>query len=221
MGAAKKDFEMVGKTFSRLTVTSRGNGRIHGTRKRTTWICKCSCGKIVEIDDSSLCKKKSATTSCGCYAKEVTSKVCIDRNLTHGRSKDRVYKIWFGIIRRCTDSTRKDFNRYGGRGIAICDRWLKFENFLEDMGECPSGCSVERDRVNGNYEPSNCRWATTKEQANNKRSNKIFIVNGESLTLMQVSEKFNINYRRLQTRLVLGWSIEEAIKCPKKVNQYK
>lgn len=147
--------------FGRLTTTS--DEFFEGGR----WQCKvsCLCGKAFTVRGDSL--TSGNTTSCGCLHKETISK----RFTKHARSKSSLYKNYHGILQRCYNKDSLPYNEYGGRGITVCDRWLEsFENFLEDMGERPSKThSIDRIDVNGNYEPSNCRWATTSQQAFNKR----------------------------------------------------
>ena len=121
--------------------------------------------------------------------------------LTHGMKKTRVYTIWTRMKQRCLDLNSTEYKRYGGRGIRVCERWLKFENFLADMGEPPAGMQIERRDNDGHYEPSNCRWATVKEQANNRRTNRMIEFGGERLTVTQCAERIGIPPRRLQQRL--------------------
>lgn len=132
-------------------------------RKKSMWLCVCDCGTEKVIEGSNL--KRANTKSCGC--------VRYDKVTKHGRSKSLEYKTWVSMIRRCTKENEKDYPRYGGRGIKVCDSWLNsFENFYADMGERPSlNHSIDRFNVNGNYEPSNCRWATSSQQERNKRLN--------------------------------------------------
>lgn len=93
---------------------------------------------------------------------------------THGMSLTSMYRIWQGMKQRCFETTSVSYKHYGGRGITICDHWMKFENFLEDMGERPPGLSIDRINNNGNYEPGNCRWATQSQQMRNTRRSKIY-----------------------------------------------
>jgi hypothetical protein len=125
--------------------------------------CKCDCGNIKIVRLNSL--RTGNTKSCGCLKKEILNKT------THGMSKSKEYNSWLGMKNRCLNSKDKFFNIYGGRGIKICDNWINsFDNFISDMGIKPkSNFSLDRINVDGNYEPSNCRWASPKEQANNRR----------------------------------------------------
>lgn len=147
--------------FGRLTFIKRLAGRKS--------LYQCSCGSLHEAYTYNVTSGK--TSSCGCFQREET----IRRSTKHGGAKrgqhSRAYNSWENMIGRCTQSSRPDYHRYGGRGITVCERWLDFNNFLEDMGEPPVGKSLDRypNNETGNYEPGNCRWATAKEQANNRR----------------------------------------------------
>jgi hypothetical protein len=137
-------------------------------------------------------------------------------SITHGKTRTRTYEVWKRMRQRCNNPNSSNAETHYNRGIRVCERWNKFENFLEDMGEIPEGdYSIDRIDNNGNYEPSNCKWATRKEQSNNRRSNKILIFQGKSKTLRQWCDKLNLNYRTIQNRLnSYGWSIEKALSTP-------
>lgn len=128
------------------------------------WKCICDCGEVVVVSGNSL--RRRLTTSCGCYSREVNSQH--PNRLLHGHAKasgpTRTYNSWANMRQRCNNPKVRDFHNYGGRGITVCERWTKFENFLADMGEVPDGMELDRYPNNdGNYEPSNCRWATRKQ----------------------------------------------------------
>lgn len=133
-------------------------------------------------------------------------------------AKSKTYQIWQGVKYRCLNANSPSFARYGGRGITICDRWLNGENdvhpflcFLQDMGERPDGTWLERINNDANYEPSNCVWATPKEQGNNKSDNRRVMFQGQSYTLAQLAEKAGVKPRTLHARIQeLGWSVEKA-----------
>jgi len=132
----------------------------------------------------------------------------------HGKSGSRVYRIWRGMLERCSNPNIPHYSSYGGRGIKACKRWHSFEKFYLDMGDPPPGTSLDRINVNRGYNPSNCKWATAEEQANNRRDNVTFEIEGETLTLSQIAERFGINRSSLNGRLKHGWSLEKAISTP-------
>lgn len=152
----------VGARFGRLVVIGQPQGSIIKV------LCLCDCGKEHYVEPHSL---GSSTNSCGCLLIDSV----IERSITHKLSKTTAYRSWLGMIYRCTKPSRSDWDRYGGRGITVCDRWISVENFYEDMGDPPEGMTLDRIDNDGNYEPSNCRWATIAEQNVNKRSSRITI----------------------------------------------
>lgn len=157
--------DLTGQRFGLLTAvrSSRKQGR------RTVWFCYCDCGQSVLVRTVLLRRKVRPVKSCGCLVVQRIKQA----NTTHGhklQKASRTYSSWQAMLTRCRNPRAKDYPRYGGRGIHVCRRWLRFENFLADMGIRPQGKSIDRfpDR-NGNYERSNCRWATPRQQARNRR----------------------------------------------------
>lgn len=183
------------------------NGR---TRTRIDAQYRCDCGVVFQMQ----CRSEGKTQSCGCFAKETARKLLTGNKhrRTHNAIRTPTYKTWSAMKARCLSVNHIEYPRYGGRGISVCERWIAFENFLADMGERPEGCSIDRIDPNGKYEPSNCRWATDKEQARNRRNSRFLTVNGITKTVAEWAEQegsakaFNI-YNRLD----LGWSDAEAV----------
>jgi hypothetical protein len=122
-----------------------------------------------------------------------------------------VYSTWSKMVDRCINPNLKEYKRYGGRGISVCERWRVFENFLADMGEKPPGLSIDRIKNGGNYEPGNCRWATPTQQQRNRRDNRIFTVRGITACLEELCDRYGLYHSLVQARIdKLGWSVEDA-----------
>ena len=199
--------DLTGMKFGRLTVIGFA-GRI-GKERSIGWKVLCDCGKSKVLRSFNLTSGK--TSSCGCLNRELF----IKRFTTHGKHKSRAYVSWQNMRRRCYEVACAEYHNYGARGIKVCDRWRDlFENFYADMGDPPPGKSLDRIDVDGNYTPENCRWATAKEQANNKQNNRVIEYEGEELTIAQLAEKMGVNYKVFYMRLSRGWSVEEAATTP-------
>lgn len=121
------------------------------------------------------------------------------------------YRTWANLKGRCTNPNLPGYKDYGGRGISVCERWQKFENFYADMGEKPSGMTLERKDNNGNYEPDNCKWATQAEQSINKRNNRMVTFNGETMCLRDWAQRIGLDSSTLHARLSHGWPVEFAL----------
>ncbi len=175
--------------------------------RKTYWNYRCDCGVEKTISTNDISDGK--IVSCGCHKNE---RVRI-RNTTHGKSGTYEHRIWMDMISRCKYDTHAD--NYRDRGIIVCERWKNsFELFLSDMGHCPKGRSIDRINNDGNYEPSNCRWATRKEQNRNKRNNVSVVIDGVSHCLSQWSEISGIARKTIDGRLKRGWSEHDAVFSP-------
>ena len=164
-----KALSIEGKKFGKLTVVKR-SGSI---RKKAAWLCACECGAESTVVSSNLTSGK--TTSCGCFSRKKASDNAIKRNTVHGHNKSGqdnkspTWKSWAAMLQRCKNKNHKSYKNYGGRGVSVFPLWEEYANFLSDIGERPSGKTLDRIDVEGNYEPGNCRWATPSEQQKNKR----------------------------------------------------
>jgi len=186
-----------------------GNGEIvtyKGGRRLRKVDCRCSCGNTKRVLYQGL--KRGDTKSCGCYAKEQKVK----QLTTHGMYGSRPNKLWIAMKARCNNPNVKFYKRYGGRGIKVCDRWNKFENFWEDMKEGYSDeLTIDRIDNNGDYCKENCKWSTYKEQANNRRNNRVITVDCITKTLMQWAEATGEKRQTIQSRVKRGMSWEESV----------
>lgn len=165
--------------------------------------CECKCGTLKDVLIKNL--KSGISKSCGC----INLKKLLERSTKHNKRHTRIWRIWQAMLNRCRNKNVKGYERYGGRGIKVCEDWKQFENFYKDMGGPPTNeHSIERIDNNGNYELSNCKWATREEQNKNRSSNHK--INGECIT--DISKRLGGGHALVGKRLRRGWTIEEAIK---------
>lgn len=188
--------DIAGQEFHMLKALYReGTGNKGGT----TWRCMCQCGKETVAHYGNLVSGN--TKSCGCY----NLRRIIERNTTHGKAGTTEYNSWAGILARCNNPTEPAYQNYGARGITVCERWRRFENFYADMGERPSpDHSIDRIDNDGNYEPSNCRWADNYVQANNKRNTVLIAAYGKIQSVMQWARDTGLAESAIRARLDRG-----------------
>ncbi len=192
--------DITGQVFGRWTVLKRGENQ----NGAAMWLCKCECGSISTIQGGNL--RSGHSKSCGCLQRELRT--------THGMVDSREYYSWKSMKSRCLNPNDIGYKNYGGRGIIVCDRWLRFENFYEDMGERPEETSIDRIDNSCNYEPGNCRWATDKQQANNRRSCRILEYLGMKWTVAQWSAIAVMKNETFQSRINRGWDIQKSLLTP-------
>lgn len=197
--------DLTGKRFGRLTVLSETDERRNGS---VVWLCKCDCGSYAKARADHL--KRGGVVSCGCYSRE--------KDRTHGMSHTRLHSIWSDMLERCNNPNSAEAPRYGGRGIKVCEEWMDFENFHKwaiangyDENAKRGDCTIDRIDVNGNYEPSNCRWADMKTQARNRRNNVVIECDGEKHCLSEWAEILGVPYQQLSSRYRRGWSPYEIL----------
>lgn len=203
-----KSDELLGQKFGRLSVLS-----FHGfnpkRKAKLNWLCRCDCGKEIVVDGYNL--RNGNTKSCGCYKIERTK----ETNTKDGRTKGRLYHIYYGILSRCFSDDHERYSSYAARGIEVSPEWLGesgFENFARDMGPRPSAKhSVERKNNDGPYSKENCIWATQKQQCRNTRKNVFFEIDGEKKCLSQICEEAAVPYGRVFWRLKTGMPLEQAL----------
>ena len=208
--------DLMGKKFGRLKVVS-----FDGIKYRYAyWKCKCECGNTTSVRGSHLIE--GTTTSCGCYKKELSSKMIKELCTTHDLSSSRLYAVYKSIKSRCYSKNQIRYKDYGGRGIKMCDEWKNdfkafydwaYENGYDEKAKLME-CTIDRIDNDGNYEPSNCRWVSMKEQSLNKRTNHRVEYNGKSYTVKEISQIKNCSYGAIMWRLNNGWSVKDTIEIP-------
>lgn len=207
--------DLSGCTFGRLKVIERAEDRIcpNGNHE-IQWLCECNCSNHNRVIVRGYSLKNGDTKSCGCLQKELLSK----RVKKHGKSNERVFWIWCDIKLRCYNENTRGYNRYGGRGITVCDEWLNDFQAFNDWAMANGyrdDLTIDRIDNNKGYSPDNCRWATPKEQANNRCNNRILEYKGKKQTMKQWAEELNINYSTLKMRInAYHWSVEKALTTP-------
>lgn len=192
-----RKIEMIGKKYGRWLVIEETNNR--GKNGDIRYFCKCNCGTQKEVSGRLL--RSGQSTSCGCYNKEIISKP-----FTKVRGT-KLYSVFMGIKRRCYNQNCKEYKNYGGRGIKMCEEWKNnYTNFYQWAmnNGYKQGLWIDRIDNSGNYEPTNCKWATPKQQQNNKRTNRNFTYENETHTIKEWSIIKNINYATLMQRIEKG-----------------
>lgn len=197
------------RTYNDITGLRIGNlvaeSVSHSTGNGVAWNWMCDCGEI-RIGTKN---QVSATQHCGC--RETANRIA--GATTHGQHKSRAYTIWVNMRRRCNDPKATAYNRYGGRGIRVCERWAtSFDAFLADMGHPPDTMTLDRIDNNGDYEPGNCRWATRETQSSNQSNNVIVVVGGERLTQHAACIKFGLAGSSVRLAKSRGMSAQQAIE---------
>lgn len=205
----RKLIDLTGQRFGRLTVIGRSStGKCHNVY----WDCQCSCGKKVTVRGDHL--REGTIKSCGCLVLEISS----EKATTHGKSHSRLYNTWLFMRRRCGNCNDQAYPRYGGRGIEVCDEWkANFQSFYDwaiSNGYRPE-LSIDRIDNDKGYSPENCRWATSSEQARNRRSNHLITFAGETHSMIEWAEIVDIPLNVLCLRIVrYGWPIWRALTEP-------
>lgn len=198
---------LLGLRFGRLTVLEELAERQTGKK---LWRCVCDCGNETRSTTGNL--KSGKSSSCGCYRRDRTVE-CLS---THKMSRSREYAIWVGMHNRCRWNGHTNYQNYGGRGIRVCERWADFQSFYDDMGPCPSGLTIERINVDGDYTPENCKWETKTEQQYNKSTTRWIVYKGERMavgkTVHLVGDIVSISVAL--HRLTRGWSVDDALTHP-------
>lgn len=194
--------ELIGSRFGKLLVIGVSGGKMIHLK------CKCDCGN--ESVPQVYSVLRGISKSCGCGQIEKATK---HGHFVNGQGT-KTYEAWSAMKARCDNPKNKFYARYGGRGIAYCEAWKVFENFLADMGDAPEGLTLDRKDNDGGYSPKNCRWATWRQQHNNKRNVVRWTLNGITKTRQEWCEEYEINSCTVTNRLKRGWDMEKALTFP-------
>lgn len=206
----RRVIDLTGRRFGRLVVIGRADPPVDN-QGAARWHCRCDCGNEKDVRGSDL--RRGRTTSCGCLQKERVRAASI----THGQTGSRLYYVWEAMRQRCTNQYNRWYDDYGGRGIAVCEEWHDFANFMQwaERTGYQEGLSIDRIDVNEGYNPVNCRWVTMHEQNRNKRNNINITYHGVTRCLVDWAATFGINMKTLRDRIFrYHWDIECAFTTP-------
>ena len=171
------------------------------------WEFQCDCGAIVTKRANTVIR--GDTRSCGCLNRDMLK---LRDQKTHGMTSTKTYAAWRAMWARCTKPNHREWARYGGRGIVVCDRWSNFNHFFADMGECPVDLSLDRIDNAGNYEPRNCRWATARQQAENRRSTRDLTHDGRTQSIAAWARETGLTHTCIWYRLKRGWTVADSLR---------
>ena len=198
---------LTGQRFGSRTVIGPGSSPSGLGGGNAYWEVQCDCGQVNHVQDSSLVSGRANACS-KCKGAQISEKLT-----RHGMSHTSTHRLWAGAIQRCQNPNHPSYRRYGGRGITFCDRWMVFENFLQDMGERPKGLLLERIDNNKGYSPENCRWATIKDQCNNRSSSRLIETSRGMLSIQQIADIAGVGYGAIINRIRRG-SSGDALLIP-------
>jgi hypothetical protein len=200
---------VVGAQFGRLTTVREAESRTDKNGKQVRmWTCKCACGKETTASMSHI--RRGHTTSCGCVHTEAMARL----SRTHGKTRTRAWNAWVAMNERCYRKTATSYPRYGARGITVCAEWRgSFERFLEDMGACPPGLTLERKDGLKGYSKDNCEWATYKRQAQNRKTSVLLTIEGRTQCLTAWAEETGLNYKTLHSAKADGRDVSLIISA--------
>ena len=220
MGSRFKD--LTGKRFGKLVVLYRTENKVskNGKSQYAQWVCQCDCGnkKICTTGDLNIAGNNA---SCGCFTKKLRSKNAKKTHTIHGGTNTRLFSIWSCMKERCSNPNKFGYDRYGGRGISVCNEWtnndgfINFRKWAQNNGY-KNNLSIDRIDNNGDYCPENCRWATNKEQQRNTKNNTIIKYNGEEKCVAEWAEQFNLNPSLISYRYAHNYPIEKLFDPPRK-----
>jgi len=200
--------DITGIKFGRLTPIKLAGANSTGA----VWLCSCECGNTKEVSFYNM--RRGSVKSCGCLHRDTIT--------THGKTGSRLYRVWRGMRQRCEDSNTKDYKRYGGRGISVCEEWKNdfeiFESWMlgngYDVDAAKGKCTIDRIDADGNYSPENCRIVDVIDQGSNKKNNRVIEYNGETKTISEWARITGYSVQMIRHRLEIGKTPSEALTLP-------
>lgn len=212
--------DLTGFKFDRITVI----GFSHKKQGHAYWYCVCDCGENRVVNSQRL--KGGVTRSCGCLAREKARESCLSRakhNQSKRNGRSRIYTSWANMKQRCLNEGRSDSKWYHDKGISVCDKWMSFDGFLDDMGsDYFDGASIERKSNDDGYHKGNCEWVKFSRQSRNKTDNKILVIDGVKICMADAADMYGINYNTLRSRIYkMGMDHKEAVTKPVKARVRK